>query len=120
GVVTGFSSRGPADDGAGAIIKPDIIAPGYDIVSSLPDNHYAAFPGTSMAGPHVVGVVALLWSADPALIGNIERTEAIIRETAEPVTGPVVCGGGDTIPNNAYGYGRVDAFAAVEKALNER
>ena len=37
-----------------------------------------------MAGPHIVGVVALMWSANPKLIGDIDRTEQILRETAQP------------------------------------
>jgi subtilisin family serine protease len=43
-----------------------------------------------MAGPHVAGVVALMWSANPALIGDIERTEAILRRSAQPFSGKMV------------------------------
>ena len=66
--VVGFSSRGPVTlDGSGRI-KPDIVAPGASTRSSTnaSDSSYASFQGTSMAGPHVVGVVALLWQAVPA------------------------------------------------------
>ena len=78
--------------------------------------------GTSMAGPHVVGVVALMWSANPALIGDIDRTEQILTATArrEALLGAApVCGDADARPNNSVGYGVVDAFAAVETALAE-
>jgi subtilisin family serine protease len=70
-----------------------------------------------MAGPHVAGVVALMWSANPALIGDIERTEQILRETAQPYTGrlPECVAPGQ--PNNAAGYGIIDAYAAVQTAL---
>jgi hypothetical protein len=70
-----------------------------------------------MAGPHVVGVVALMWSAQPKLIGDIERTQQILEETARPYTGPLDnCSVGGT-PNNTSGYGTVDAYAAVKAAL---
>jgi len=117
GNVTEFSSRGPVTaDGSGRM-KPDLVAPGRDILSALPGGGYGALEGTSMAGPHVAGVVALLWSADPSLIGDIERTEQILIGTAQPYTGNVFgCFEGDT-PNAAYGFGIVDVYAAVKEAL---
>src|SRR5258706_8932709 len=73
-----------------------------------------------MSGPHVVGVVALMWSANPKLIGDIERTEQILIETAQPYVGQRAgCFAGD-VPNDAYGYGLVDAYAAVKAALAGR
>ncbi len=73
-----------------------------------------------MAGPHVAGVGALMWSANPELIGNVERTEAILNETATPYSGILpACVTSNSKPNNASGYGIVDAFAAVRKALDE-
>ncbi len=116
-----FSSRGPVSiDGSGRV-KPDISAPGVDVVSSLPGGTYGPESGTSMAGPHLAGVVALMWSANPALIGDIDRTEQILIQTAQPYKGaepPDQCFTGGT-PNNAYGYGIVDAYAAVKMALGK-
>jgi subtilisin family serine protease len=120
GNVTEFSSRGPVTaDGSGRI-KPDIVAPGEDVFSSLPGGTYGANSGTSMAGPHLVGVVALLWSANPDLIGDIDRTEQIIIETANPYTGSTAqgCFEGGT-PNAAYGYGVVNVYEAVKLALGK-
>jgi subtilisin family serine protease len=129
--AAGFSSRGPAETGSGRQLKPDLVAPGVDIRSAIPGG-YAALPGTSMAGPHVTGAVALLWSAAPDLIGDIDRTEALLIETAQRLTVDavcasggsepgVVCGCGDdapaSSPNNVYGWGMVDVWAAVQKAL---
>ena len=48
--------------------KPDIVAPGQEIVSAFPGDSYRSWQGTSMAGPHVTGVVTLMWAANPALI----------------------------------------------------
>ena len=63
-----FSSRGPASF-QGTRLKPDIVAPGEDVRTSWPPNNYAFESGTSMASPHLVGVIALIYSAKPALIG---------------------------------------------------
>lgn len=120
GNVTEFSSRGPVTaDGSGRM-KPDITAPGADVFSSLPGATYGEYSGTSMAGPHLAGVVALLWSANPDLIGDIEQTEQILIQTASPYTGSMEngCFKGGT-PNAAYGYGVVNAYEAVKKALGK-
>jgi subtilisin family serine protease len=117
-----FSSRGPVSiDGSGRV-KPDISAPGVRVVSSLPGGTYGPEDGTSMAGPHVAGAVALMWSANPALIGNIDRTEQILIQTAKPYQGSEPsseCFTGGTRPNNAYGYGILDAYEAVKMALGK-
>lgn len=70
-----------------------------------------------MAGPHVAGVVALVWAANPNLIGDIEQTEQILRSTAAPYTGDPVVGCAGGAGSNVYGSGVVDAYAAVEAAL---
>jgi subtilisin family serine protease len=120
GNLADFSSRGPVTvDGSGRI-KPDIVAPGVDVFSALPGGSYGENSGTSMAGPHVAGVVALVWSAQPKLIGDIDRTEQILIQTAQPYTGaPSRCAGSE-LPSNDAGYGVVDAYAAVQAALAEQ
>ncbi|MEM7133248.1 MAG: S8 family serine peptidase [Chloroflexota bacterium] len=91
-----FSSTGPVTVDGSERMKPDIVAPGVDVLSAYPNGTYEVASGTSMAGPHVAGVVALLWSANPALIGDIERTEKILVETARPFTGTL----GSMIPED--------------------
>lgn len=119
GDIAFFSSRGPVTaDGSGRI-KPDIVAPGVNIFSALPGGGYGSLEGTSMAGPHVTGSVALLWSADPSLIGDIDLTERILIETASPYVGEQLGCFTDGTPNAAYGYGILDVYAAVKEVLEK-
>ena len=121
--ISDFSSLGPVPDNPIEGIeyrKPDIVAPGDGIRSAVngADNAYASLSGTSMAGPHVAGLVALIISANPALRGQVDEIEDIITSTAKPLTTTKGCGGDSStqVPNNVYGYGRIDALAAVQKA----
>jgi serine protease AprX len=117
--IAGFSSRGPVTiDGSGRM-KPDISAPGVNVRSSVPGGGYASFSGTSMAGPHVVGVVALLLSGSPDLIGDPDSIENSLTATAAPRTINETCGDvpGDQVPNNTFGWGRVDALSAFSADL---
>jgi subtilisin family serine protease len=119
GDLAPFSSRGPVTADGSNHVKPDILAPGVEVLSAFPGDTYEVNSGTSMAGPHVVGVVALIWSANPSLIGNIEETERILVETARPFTGAA---GNDCdsepggVLDNDTGAGIVDAYAAVQAA----
>ncbi len=114
--ITSFSSRGPS--GWDAAIGPDVMAPGFNIRSAVPGGYYqGGWKGTSMAGPHVAGLVALLWSADPGLIGKNAETRALISSTARKKKAMDGCGGPLEAPNNIYGHGIIDAHAAVKAAL---
>lgn len=114
-----FSSRGPVTvDGSGRL-KPDVTAPGVQVRSSVPGNAYGNASGTSMAGPHVAGIAALMMDANPALIGDPETVAALLRASAIPTTSAQTCGAfpGALVPNAVFGHGRVDALAAVQAAL---
>ena len=114
--IASFSSRGPVTVDGSNRLKPDVSAPGVNIRSSVPVNSYASgWSGTSMAGPHVVGLVALLLSAHPELRGHVDTIEHIIESSAVPRTDSQSCGDipGTDVPNNTYGWGRVDALAAL-------
>lgn len=111
--IADFSSRGPAGDG---LLKPDVAAPGVAVPSAWPDGSVELLNGTSMAAPHVAGLAALLWSANPTLIGDLPATKTILTSSAMPIP-TAECGlGGAAVPNNVYGWGRVNARQAVAAA----
>ncbi len=109
--IASFSSRGPVTaDGSGRL-KPEVVAPGVNVRSSFPGGGYATDSGTSMAGPHVAGLAALLISACPGLRGDVDAIEADIEAAALPLTTSETCGGlaPGAVPNNTYGFGRIRA-----------
>ncbi|MCW1968649.1 MAG: S8 family serine peptidase [Anaerolineae bacterium] len=115
--IATFSARGPSV--FTGQLKPDLVAPGVNVRSAALGGGYNNLSGTSMAAPHVSGVVALLWSAVPWLRGQIDETEAVLRHTATPINNfDTICNQIPTsvTPNNTYGFGLINAKAAVERA----
>ncbi|MGW1279902.1 S8 family serine peptidase [Streptomyces tsukubensis] len=109
--IASFSSRGAGDAGG---IKPNIAAPGANVRSAIRNGGYGSFSGTSMASPHTAAAAALIWSAAPALRGDVAQTEALLDQTAIDVDA-TTCGG-TPADNNVFGEGRLDALAAVQSA----
>ena len=107
-----FSSRGPVIWNNGAILKPDIVAPGVAICSTrwasswagaeCIDSVHVALSGTSMATPHVAGVAALLLQKNPSW--TPANVKAALRSTALNLTQP----------KTMQGYGRVRALRAIQ------
>lgn len=110
-VIAEFSGRGPSVFGK---VNPDVSAPGVDVISSVPGGGYESYSGTSMAAPHTAGALALVLSAEPALIGDFVGATEAIRSTALDILDDSCGGDEDGDPNNVYGDGRIDAYAAVQ------
>eukprot|EP01135_Chromosphaera_perkinsii_P007862 Nk52_evm54s1020 gene=Nk52_evmTU54s1020 len=117
----GASARGPSPKGK---VKPDVVGPGFAIRSanSASDRKYVRYTGTSMAAPHIAGVVALLKHARPrasytslykALTGTAQR------DMKKPIIGKSDCGNipWGSWPNNIYGHGLPDAEKAIAALL---
>jgi len=115
--IASFSSRGPVVVDGSYRLKPDVSAPGVFIRSSIPTSSgtYGYSSGTSMASPHVAGLAALMISADPGLSAQVDRIERVIAHNTLPRTTTQSCGGipGSQVPNNTYGWGRIDSWLAV-------
>lgn len=112
--VAGFSSRGPALAGSGDLLKPDIMAPGVDIIAAVspPGNggeDFAAYSGTSMSSPHMAGLGALMKQAHP------DWSPAAIK-SAFMTTATQNTNMANPIPGGPFGYGA--GFVQPNKALN--
>ncbi len=117
--IAAFSSRGPVTVDGSNRLKPDVVAPGFNVRSAVPPDAYnPALSGTSAAAPHVSGAVALLWSAVPSLRGDVAGTEQILHASAVPLVSDQTCDPypGNAVPNAVFGFGRIDCEAALALA----
>jgi len=127
GELAYFSSRGPSVDGR---IKPEIVAPGVNVISALPSElaprfdgkdhgfivteggrHHMA-EGTSMSSPVVAGAIALLLEKYPTY--TVDQIRSMITNNA--LTDNFTASNG-ALPNNDWGYGKLDIFAALSNQL---
>ncbi|MDD5467241.1 MAG: S8 family serine peptidase, partial [Anaerolineales bacterium] len=117
--IASFSSWGPVSVDGSNRLKPEVTAPGVSITSSYTNPLYYSLSGTSMAAPHVAGLVALLVSANSGLRGQPDLLQMLVERSAVPLTASEDCGGvsGSSIPNNTFGWGRIDAYAAYQLAV---
>jgi subtilisin family serine protease len=118
GTMAYFSSRGPTRDGR---TKPEVVAPGAWICAALsedagwqstfvhPDGVHSMELGTSMAAPHVSGTIALMLSVDPDLTPSDIRGVLTSTATQDGRTG--------SVPNPLWGWGKLDAAAAVQEVI---
>ncbi len=105
GLIAPFSSEGPTAD---FTFKPDIVAPGVNINSTVPHNKYESWSGTSMAAPFVSGCAALLLQDKPNLSPDLVK--AILMNTATILKNP---DSGIPFSPLLQGTGRVNIFSAV-------
>lgn len=110
--ITSFSSKGPRSDDS--LLKPEITAPGENIISAAmgSGDKGVAFSGTSMSGPHIAGVMALLRQVHPRL--SAEELKSIAMSTAKTINDEA----GNVYPLSLQGAGRVRSFAAATAPLS--
>jgi serine protease AprX len=98
-------------------LKPDVVAPGVNIMAAKSGTStiYASYSGTSMACPHVAGIIALMLEANPHLTPDMVKQ--ILHDTAEMPDGVPPSTEYDDVYNYAWGWGMVDAYEAVMAAL---
>jgi serine protease AprX len=99
--ISYFSSRGPTGDGR---VKPDLVAPGECIYSTLPKGKWGRLDGTSMSAPHVSGAAAMLMARYSELIGKPDRIKRILCETATDLGRE----------RNFQGHGLLDVLRALQ------
>ena len=123
-VMADFSSRGP-DGAANDIIKPDVTAPGVNILAGhtptpprieggAPGQLFQSISGTSMSAPHVAGVAALLKQLHPGWNGDMIKSalmttgrQDVVKENGTTAADPFDFGGGHIVPNSAADPGLV-------------
>jgi hypothetical protein len=120
--VAAFSSRGPALAGDGDLLKPDILAPGVDVIAGFsPANNgrdYDFLSGTSMSSPHIAGLAALLiqkhprWS--PMMIKSALLTTASVKDNKNA---PITDDSGEVATAFDYGSGQVNVNGAANPGL---
>ncbi len=109
--VAYFSGRGPSF--YPGVQKPQLTAPGVGVLSSIPGGTYIEESGTSMAAPHVTGLIALMVAADlqdGVRDFDVDELEHFMNYTAIDL--------GKVGPDDDYGYGRINAYEAVRWVLS--
>ncbi len=122
--IRSYSSRGPTNDGR---LKPDLVAPDQVTVTGnggfgAPFDGRIIFPGTSAAAPHAAGVAALLLEADnsltpAALTSALQQTRALSPPQVADILSNTAVDLGPAGPDNTFGFGRIDALAAVQSVV---
>ncbi|MBW1808204.1 MAG: S8 family serine peptidase [Deltaproteobacteria bacterium] len=122
GNISVFSSRGPSANPEQTGHKPAVAAPGEVIMAAMSkssaelsegtqvDSTHIGMQGTSMACPHVAGIVALLLQIDPDLDPTGIKRILTLTARADEFTS-------NQLPDHTFGYGKVDAFEAVAMAV---
>ncbi len=116
GVISGFSSRGPAHDGR---IKPDLTALGQAHTTTLPNNNYNSTSGTSFSAPLVAGVMGMLHQAyadnNDGEVAEAALLKTLMLNTADDL--------GQPGPDFIFGWGNVNAYKsalAIEEKRYEK
>ena len=109
-IMAGFSSQGPTD--VDFRVKPDVVAPGVNVLSSIPGGQWAFFQGTSMATPHLAGSAAVVLSQHPSWTAAQVRS-AIVNTATQGVLKDFRTGVNVVTDPNIVGAGLDNVVAAV-------
>lgn len=115
-ILSRFSSRGPVGEPWNTYIKPDVTAPGEDVVSAWANTKdgFVSESGTSMSTPHAAGVAALILEANNTLTANDVKS-LITKNAGKDKKWPL-----QRTPNNDYGWGVIDAYATVKEVIEKK
>ncbi len=116
--IAAWSGRGPSPFGDSPYTKPNISAPGMSIRTSTTGSGYTSMNGASFSGAHAAGAVALLWSLNPNLIGQLDATFSLLQGSADPAPAGNCGAPPDGEGNYTYGYGFLDVYAAGLKLMD--
>jgi subtilisin family serine protease len=112
--MAGFSSQGPTD--VDFRVKPDVVAPGVNVLSSVPGNDWAFFQGTSMATPHLAGSAAVVKAQHPTWPAWAIRSAIV--NTAETGVLKAFADGTTIVTDvNIQGAGRENLLTAVNATV---
>ena len=114
-IMAGFSSQGPTD--VDFRVKPDVVAPGVNVLSSIPGGDWAFYSGTSMAAPHLAGMAAVVRGAQPTLTAEQVRS-AIVNTATQDVLFAYNNGETKVKDVNVLGAGLANLQAAVDAPLS--
>ena len=103
----GAGSRGPTTDGR---IKPEIVAGGVNIISTIPVNNYSGMTGTSMSCPTATGILALITERYRQLFGGVNPDGALLKALVTNSAMDL----GNPGPDFTFGFGMINGRTTVE------
>jgi hypothetical protein len=110
-IIDGSSSAGPTNDGR---VKPELVAGGFNVMSTTPYNTYGSETGTSMAAPDVTGTLVLLAQRYRQLHGGSDPSSALLKTLACLTATDL----GNPGPDYVFGFGALNGLAAVQVLEN--
>ncbi|MBB6035141.1 S8 family peptidase [Phytomonospora endophytica] len=120
--MAGFSSAGPANAGGGDLLKPDITAPGVDVIAAVAPpgnngNNYSSYQGTSMSSPHIAGLAALIIGKHPDWSPMAVKSAMMTTASQTDNTGKPIQRGGHNATPLDFGAGHVAIAKAFDPGL---
>ena len=119
--IAPFSSRGPifVQGMSMKVMKPDFVAPGVRIKGAYLNGQYTFLSGTSMASPHLSGLLLMISEVCSCMERSIDEIYAVLVQAANSIRmtkDEQVCGGKDrsAVPNYIYGHGMIDALKSLQ------